>query len=155
MYVKKLDTKVKSIARNVRRKIERLSKKPPYYSDSKSLECMCVVASYELYKKLKELNYKNVSFVEGQYLPLVYSHDDFTNHCWVTFEEFIIDLTFTQFDIAAKKISVFHKKNKLFKPVRINAKAINCIKKDWPYDQRPCEFIPKRVFAQLCDEWHS
>jgi len=58
----KLDKRVISIARNVRRRIERLAKKPAYSTSPKYLDCMCAIASYALYNELKKLGYKDVSF---------------------------------------------------------------------------------------------
>jgi len=141
----KLDKRVISIARNVRRRIERLAKKPAYSTSPKYLDCMCAIASYALYNELKKLGYKDVSFVEGQCKWL--TNNDNANHCWVTLDGHIIDLTFTQFDTTARKVSVFKTSNVLFKQVRTNKKALNAIEKNWPPEQRPTALLQEYTAA--------
>lgn len=135
----KLDTKVRAIAYAVRKKIERLAKKHPHYSNPKTLDTMCAIASYELYTRLKAFGLKQVDFVEGRC------------HCWVVVDDkTIVDVTYTQFDTSAKKVSIFPAQYEYvpnlhysYNPVRKNAKAFRDIRCNWPYEQRPPALLSK------------
>lgn len=75
-------SKIRATAHATRRWAKSLQRQ--YLIWSKDLECMCGIANFELFKRLKNQHFK-VSFVTN------------SDHCFVEWNEFIVDIAATQF----------------------------------------------------------
>jgi len=83
------------LAKRARARMEKI------FPNSDDLSCYCGVASLYLAKCAKELGYSKVNFVMGIYCDSHYRVFE-PNHCWCEIDNYIIDITATQFGIKKK-----------------------------------------------------
>ena len=103
------------LAKRARARMEKI------FPNSDDLSCYCGVASLYLAKCAKELGYSKVNFVMGIYCDSHYRVFE-PNHCWCEIDNYIIDITATQFGIK-KKVSITNTKNKDYMKLFSNKRA--------------------------------
>jgi len=114
------------------------------------LDCYCAIASFRIWRKLKQLGYTPIFVVYNGTEESIGSLGEFESHCFVICDGYLIDVTATQFRISEKVIVRPHKKE-LYWLVTHSAKTHKEIKellKTWPSDQKPSEFY-KKVLTNL------
>lgn len=127
----KIEENIFNIAKQVRCEILNLQ-----IFDSVTLCGACAVASYKLYKTLKESG-ENAIFVSG-----IYSHGHcFSDHCWVELDGKIIDITYKQFKPNGPRVFVCKNTCPSYKVERTNGKALEFIEKNWISNQRPSKIL--------------
>ena len=130
--MKPLGKKFMTIATTARQLTETFAKKHPDIGDPKDLACYCAIGSKILKLLAEKHNYK-VTFVQGQYGSYYITSDPtHVNHCWVIYNNKIVDITATQFGIKDPVHVVDLKEAKHYFPVFHHDR----IDKDWG-DQNP------------------
>ena len=109
-----IPTGVLTVAYKTRAQVRLFLGKRPHLPLHKDLCGACAIASYLLVKNLKKAGYKS-SFVTGEY-------EDFGNHCWTEYSNYIIDITASQFGLAP--VYVTHVSNWRYSEVAIGATAL-------------------------------
>jgi len=105
------------------------------YNFDYSLCGMCAAASFALHDALKKHGIKS-KVINGTF-------DGDFEHCWIEIEDKIIDITATQFDVAAL-VHIVNKNNEMYKKY----KAYNSYKsfpKGWG-DQQPSRQLTQKIF---------
>ena len=124
---------IKTIARSVRKWAEKTYGNSNYFT--KSLSGLCAICSYRLFLKLKE---KGISseFVNNYW----------SQHCFVLVDNYIVDVTATQFCYEKKMPKVLVKRLDKVNDREIwsigdrarDPNHIRKILKQWPKEQQPC-----------------
>jgi hypothetical protein len=109
--------------------------------NSRDLEGWCAIASSFLVKKLKERKIK-AEFVKGSF-----KHG---SHCWIECENYIIDLTATQFSSITKKVFITLKNDKRYRN-RVNPKKVIEELSSWR-EQKPCNIKLARAYVRYKEE---
>lgn len=114
-----------------------------YCIDPEDMQGACCIASYTLYRILKAKGY-NCNFI------MAMDKDDYEGHCYVEYENYVLDLTPKQFNIELPDILVIKKEKyiecipKLDKYVRVvsGKRAIGQFK-EWTKEQNPLTYRGK------------
>ena len=95
-----MNTKLEAIAKKVREAVEQYA--PSIVDnvecgDTTDLSCFCAIASHALMKAYRKNGIK-ASMIIGNYCG--------NTHCWVEADDFVIDITMTQFDNEKPKVYI-------------------------------------------------
>lgn len=91
-----------------------------------SLECFCAICSYALWKYLRKKKIAS-KFVLGDYRGY--------DHCFLIIEDYVVDITATQFGLSELEIVEFEGSD--YDYYKSNQDAVNHVNLDWPKDQSP------------------
>lgn len=97
--------------------------------------CMCAVASMALKKALER---------EGIHSDLVVGEYDGFCHCWLEWQNYIVDITATQFNLK-RKIHIVSTNTKLYNKIEVNPSEF----KDWPHTQKPNDKVVKYILERI------
>lgn len=97
------------VGRKIRKDLDLFAKQSKYEIYPKSLCGACCVSAYQLVKVLKEHNIK---------AKVHTGFNSYCGHAWVETEDYLIDLTYTQFNRKSPKILIVSKKEYRYKQMR-------------------------------------
>lgn len=149
-----MDKQLKKIATAARREMERFVRKHDRLN-ADDLTCYCAISSYFLIMLGRKFGYKLI-FVEGTAFvgnmkqlakdlksgEMQLSEVD-SNHCWVEYEDAIIDLTATQFNRQVKKVHIVNTNDTEYFSMNKNNQAKANLRSGWPDEQSPYSYLPE------------
>lgn len=141
-----MDDALVQIAKMARKEMEDFAQNHDNIGDPYDLGCYCAISSYFLRYLARHFGY-HLKMVEGAAFD---SNIDFTNHCWLVYNDKVIDITATQFG-CQKKVNIVRVGNQNYhERKRSTEKGFW----KWPEDQSPITFKNelKRRARRLAEE---
>jgi hypothetical protein len=137
---KNIDPNIFLFAYATRRKFEAVNKEIGFFPAD--LRGACAIASATLFKVLKD----------AKYSPEFYCGESFASggHCWIVVDNFIVDITATQFGKKNKRVSIVPINNdrKHYSWDRIWKHKLVPIKRAW-MEQNPHSALAKKYYCEL------
>jgi hypothetical protein len=115
------------------------------------LSCMCGIASATLSKILKRFKNCNVQLINGRFIDKRWHTPTWFDHCWVQYNDHIIDITATQFGIH-NKVNICKIGNKLYRLGRVMRTYDDFY--NWSTGQRPNHEIINQLIKRVKNEIH-
>lgn len=135
------------IARAARKEMEDFAENHNDIGSPHDLGCYCAISSYFLRYLARNFGY-HLKMVEGA----AFEPNDirYTNHCWLVYNDKVIDITATQFG-CQKKVNIVNVGNINYYEIR---KSTEDRFSNWPSDQSPITFKNelKRRARRLAEE---
>lgn len=137
MIDKNIQNTCTDVYTNVRKWIDKI-----YDIDINNMQGACAIASYTLYRSLKKKGY-SADFV------LAWNEDAYEGHAWIEINNYVIDLTYKQFNYIFENDILIIKKEEYsrniptinnFNIIYKNRKAIKEVK-TWTKNQNPFNYL--------------